>query len=141
MRKPEKKDIIGAIIYSVVVVIFILLIGFLPTYVQNALKSDLFYVGSHGVNWWELSHFAYYSVLGTLLPGNFWVFTGVGVLFELLENKIGEADTFHDTKRAMKLNTKSEEYWYGQWQDLCFNSAGYLIGEYSRTGSLDLSFP
>ena len=61
MRKPSKTNVKVVIVYSIIVVVFILLIALLPTYAQNALKSDLFYIGTHGVNWGAKLGGGYYA--------------------------------------------------------------------------------
>jgi hypothetical protein len=117
------------IAFFVAVCIFLLIIGELPQWIYSSLATPRFRIGNWNIDWWYISHFWFYMVVGAVCPGKFWVFTTLGVVFELFESGIGAAGTKMQSTRAKKQ--LDEFYWFGRWEDVAVNSLGYLIGEFS----------
>jgi hypothetical protein len=78
-------------------------------------------------------------VIGCVCPGNFWFYAAVGGLFELGESAAGHIALKAKNERA--IHQQEKFYWFGRWEDVIVNSLGYLIGEWSTTGKINLSFP
>lgn len=137
MKKPViTKELMA---WFVIVSIFLLIIGQLPETIYDSLATPRFRIGNWSIDWWYISHFWFYMIAGAMCPGNFWVYMGIGGMFEVLESGMGIVGLKMQNERAKKQNEKF--YWFGRWEDVVVNSIGYIIGEWSATGKVDLSFP
>jgi hypothetical protein len=125
--------------WFIVITLIIIIIGELPSWVYDSLATPRVTIGNFKLDWWHVSHFWFYMVVGIVCPGNFWTYTLVGTLFELGESGIGAIGLHMNMDRAKHQQDKF--YWFGRWEDVVVNALGYLIGEWSATGSVDLSFP
>lgn len=123
------------IAFSISVALIIVIIGFMPIKFQEILKSSIIRVGGFHLDWWHISHLWFYMVLGCACPGNFWKFAAIGSVWELFEEYSGPVIASYDDD----LKKLQDAYWFGRWEDVFINSIGYLIGEWSTTGKIDLS--
>lgn len=137
MKKPILTP--ELIAWFVIVAIVIIIIGEMPSQIYDALATPRFRIGNWAVDWWYLSHFWFYMICGAACPGNFWFYMTMGGLFECLESGMGIIGMKTQNKRAVKQY--EDFYWFGRWQDVAINAVGYLIGEWTTTGKIDLSFP
>jgi hypothetical protein len=129
--------------FCVSIALIIIIIGEFPDKYFLALTKPIASIGNFKFDWWHVTHLWFYMVLGCASPGNYWKFTAIGSAFELFE-EYGAQSLLTNKKtinRRKLKNELGEKFWFGRWEDVAVNSLGYLIGEWSTTGSMDFSFP
>jgi len=137
MRKPVVSGEIIAFGLSVTLIIIILYYLLPPKWMDATFISRL-RIGNFKLDWWHISHIWFYMVIGAYHPGNFWFYSAIGAGFEVFEQYLGIKQAQSGDERRKK---QGDEYWFGRWEDVAINSIGYLIGEWSVTGKINLGFP
>jgi len=134
MHKPYiTKELVA---WFVIVTIFLLIVGQLPEKIYDGLATPHFKLGKWGIDWWYISHFWFYMIVGATCPGNFWLYMTIGGLFEVMETGMGIVGLHMQSERAKKQHEK--HYWFGRWEDVVVNALGYIVGEWSSTGKFNL---
>lgn len=82
---------------------------------SDALETK--FAACQGCDFWALTHFALYLVLGYLFPKHLGVLFLIGIGYELFEAFLGAS-----------MNIGKESWWYGRISDIVFNTLGMLIG-------------
>lgn len=134
MRKPVISSEIIAFGLSVLLII-VILYYILPVEWMDATFISRLQLGGFKLDWWHISHIWFYMVVGAYHPGNFWFYNTLGAGFEVFEEVLGGIQARSGDERRKK---QGDEYWFGRWEDVVINSIGYLIGEWSATGKIDL---
>ena len=103
-------------------------------------KDVLIYEPIKGIDGWSLSHFFTFTILGTLYPNTFLLSLLMGILWELFEFILGVikpkilkgiTDCHRgDSKSYLSNDQKDGYWWYGKWEDIFFNTLGFLFGKY-----------
>ena len=94
-----------------------------------------------GIDGWSLTHFCTFSVLGTLYPDTFLLSFILGISWEMFEILLGiikpnflkgitDCHREYSGNSYLSNDQKNGYWWYGKWQDIIFNTIGFLFGKY-----------
>ena len=134
---------------AIIVVFAIVIIGFMIRKSLNTKMEVVFFkIGKTEFDIWSLSHLILYMYFGYFFPEYFLEFLIIGTGWELFEGsfcrklflemincdtsnlpKVGKK--YKDSDNALcKIIKKADncDYWYGKWQDIPTNMAGFLVG-------------
>ncbi len=112
--------------------------------VQAAMKQPLVDLPKTNWDWWSLSHFALFLIMGYVMPGRAFQFFALGALFEVWEDYMahdkhtqlatcGGGDVTQNTVvKKLWCGATNDPYYYAKWDDPFINLAGYVLGEYLR---------
>jgi hypothetical protein len=126
--------------YLIFVYVFIALgILLIPSYIKltkshnvflkyyNAATDTVFTISNCDFDWWSVSHFMLYTILGFAFP-HLWLLLAIcSISWELLEFMSGYIE-----HNYVRKNHTDPIYWCGKWSDLLVNSAGFLTGLFIR---------
>lgn len=130
------------IVVLVVCVIFIEFGHFWHDEVQAVLKGKLFTVPQFDVDWWSLSHFLLFAVIGYIIPNHITEFALIGAGWEVFEDCMANDENKKlvscDGAKSILCHGFKDSYWYGKWDDIIMNTAGYIVGHELRTRILIL---
>lgn len=116
---------------------FIIVGHFRQEQIQEPLKQTLLQLGYIRLDWWSLSHFLFFAVLGYWFPNNLGFFFIFGIFWELLEDFLAKdtdtrlVDCSHKKNSSFAkfwCNGYQDGYWYGKADDVAVNMTGYLAG-------------
>ena len=85
----------------------------------HASKDVLFTINNHRFDWWSVSHFLLYTILGFAFPHLWCLLLLCSFSWELFEYIMSWVE-----KICCGINT----YWYGRWSDLGVNTSGFIVG-------------
>lgn len=131
-------------IYIATFVIIFILIGHLyPDYIQSSLKSPLCTLPSITIDWWSITHFFYFGILAFLYPSYICELFIISIIWEIVEDSLAPnhnkflidcSKTYDNPLKESFKNlwcnhtSRENDYWYGKWDDVFFNSMGIIIG-------------
>jgi hypothetical protein len=108
--------------------------------IQAVLKTRIFQWKFIDCDFWSLTHFGLFFYLGYRRPNQFWLYFIIGVGWELIEDYLSSNK---DTKlincllprnqKHLWCNGIQDDYWYGKYDDILFNTAGFLLGALLKT--------
>lgn len=121
-----------------IVVVFIFSYGF---FVRNYLKKDVLenkFANCTGCDYWAVTHFAFFAILGFMFPQHLLLLTLVGIIWEFIETLLGTREIKLSGRRLMLIGSTDEngnvtdpekdKWWYGRVSDIAFNTVGIVIG-------------
>lgn len=88
-------------------------------------------------DYWGVSHFLFFAILGFLYPNHHLRFLIIGGVWEIIEGKIGSVNYGDNSiihlfggwgKNKDKKTTN--DWWYGRMGDIVFNISGYSIASW-----------
>lgn len=107
------------------------------------------------IDGWLISHFLTFAVAGFFFPNTFVLSMAIGILWEMIEWAIGMTkpsflkgigDCHHNItnvehKKFLVSNDNSKNgttkyWWYGQYEDIVADFAGFIVGKYVLIGLL-----
>lgn len=88
----------------------------------DAMTDTVFTVGKCELDWWSVSHFMLYTILGFAFPHLWLLLVICGISWELLEYCSGKIE------HAFVHKPGDPVYWCGKWSDLVVNSSGFIVG-------------
>lgn len=114
--------------------------------IQLALKQPIIDLPGTTVDWWSVSHFLLFAIFGFIMPGRVFTLIGLGIGWELIEDYLSSdhSTQLSDCREPTVINSKGEivrkfwcngiqdGYWYGKWDDIVFNTFGYICGQRLR---------
>jgi len=136
-----------AILFIFVAILFILIGHIYPKQIQAVLKKELFKLPEASIDWWSVSHFGLFCILGYLFPDHLLELLLIGVAWEIIEDALSPPDSkiLVDCKKKYPnwLSEKfrvlwcdyfglSKDYWYAKWDDIFSNVLGIILGHYLR---------
>lgn len=134
--------LIIVIIMIILSLVFIMFGHIYREQVQQVLKNDLLVIPEIHMDWWSVSHFVLFMLIGFIIPGRHLEFIATGALFEMIEDFLSSDKNTQlvdcsdpkqpNGKRKIWCNGFQHDYWYGKWDDIIFNSVGYIIGSAIR---------
>lgn len=125
------------IIIACVVLIF--LYGML---VRNYFKKDILelkFGNCTGCDYWAVTHFLFFVLLGYIWPNLLVELVIIGVLWEFVETFLGTRKLKLFGRRVQLIGSTDEngnviedqskdQWWYGRVSDIAFNTVGLVIG-------------
>lgn len=127
------------IILSIISILFICFGHKFRDDVQVKLQKTLFVLPSAKVDYWSISHFILFLLFGFIYPNHPLNFVMIGISWELIEDYLASdknkrlADcTIQQNKNTFWCMGIQDDYWYGKWDDIIFNTFGYLVGQALR---------
>lgn len=108
--------------------------------IQKKLQTKLFVLPSSTVDYWSLAHFVWYFAFGFIYPNYPLNFTMLGIIWEVVEDYLASDSNKQlvnctSDKINFWCNGIQDGYWYGKWDDVIFNTFGYLVGQALRNRS------
>jgi hypothetical protein len=129
--------------YAVVIVALIVCIVFIEfghfyhDEVQAVLKGEIVTVPGFVIDWWSMSHFLLFAFIGFVIPRRTTEFAIIGTSWEVFEdylsNDINKKLVSCDGGKKFWCHGFKDSYWYGKWDDILMNIAGYIVGNEIRT--------
>lgn len=108
--------------------------------IQSLFKNRIFKWWIIDCDFWSLTHFGLFAYFGYLRPSQFWKYFVFGVLWEMIEDYLSSNKetklvncTSTNNKNHIWCNGMKDGYWYGKYDDIIFNSVGFLTGAYIST--------
>ena len=105
-----------------------------------------------GIDGWYLTHFCTFAVLGTLYPDTLLLSFILGISWEMFECILGmtkpkflkgvtecHSHRLDNGNFNLSNDQKGNYWWYGRWQDIIFNTTGFLFGKYIIRNFLKIS--
>ena len=140
--EPMCKNIKGKqiCIYHIIIlcIAFIFLYGML---VRKYFKKDILelkFGKCVGCDYWAVTHFLFFVLLGYLWPKSLAELAILGVLWEFIESYLGTRKLKLFGRRIQLIGAtddkgnvveeKEEQWWYGRVSDIAFNTVGLVIG-------------
>lgn len=124
-----------AIAITIICILFIVFGHANRESVQAKLQRPIAKLPASEVDYWSISHFMLFAIYGYLIPGYPLTFLSIGVLWEMTEDMLSSSKNtkLTDCKQCSNLNSilcngYEDGYWYGKWDDIIFNTLGYLVG-------------
>jgi hypothetical protein len=131
----------------VIVMAFIMLGHIYQEAIQQPLKTPLMRICGQTLDYWSVSHFFFYLIIGYLCPDHFIFWAIIGTGFELTEDLLAadhntqlvnckDCKTKGKETYAQKIwcNGIQDDFWYSAPSDPFVNMIGYACGELLRTG-------
>lgn len=90
-----------------------------------AATDTVITIGNCELDWWSVTHFMFYIVLGFAFPHLWKLLLICSICWELLEYFTG----------CIEKSIKGEGslvYWCGKWSDLFVNTSGFIVGLFLR---------
>jgi hypothetical protein len=134
------------IVLLIFCIAFIILGHYYPQQLQSVLKHDIITVPATTLDYWSMSHFILFGIIGFLMPKQFWEWTIIGTTWELLEDYISSDHTTRLTQcDRLQPNGKpkpwchgeSGSYWYSKWDDIIVDILGFVVGSAVRQSTFD----
>ena len=106
-------------------------------HIQEPLKKTLISIGYIRLDWWSVTHYLFFSILGYWYPNRFVFFLLFGIVWELTEDLLAkDSDTqLVDCEQKGRggfvdfwCNGYQDDYWYGKIDDVLMNMLGYVTG-------------
>ena len=134
-------------ILTICVILFILVGHIYPDQIQSKLKHELATIDNFSIDWWSISHFMYFGILGYMLPTHLGELFIIGIIWEIIEDCLAspdntqmidcKSDTYTGIKKKFQhfscnITGLKKDYWYGKVSDIFFNSMGLIVGQYLR---------
>lgn len=133
-------------IITVLVVLFILIGHIYPKKIQSVLKEPIIKVDSVTFDWWSVTHFGFFAVLGYLFPFHIAELTILGIIWEIIEDALSPSyntklincnKKYEGIVQRFKMlwcdiTSRDKDYWYGKWDDIFANSLGLIVGQWLR---------
>ena len=125
---------------------FIVLAHYYPNQLRSVLKNKLIDVPPTTIDFWSLSHFMLFILIGFLMPDQLWGWALFGTGWELIEDYLADDNSTQlvdcevtpNGKRKLWCNgVKLDGYWYGKWDDVIVNILGYTVGSTLRHNTVD----
>ena len=116
--------------------------------IQLRLKYNLVVLPKTTLDWWSISHFVLFFLFGIFEPGHHAKFFTIGAGFEIIEDMLASDKTTQlvdctnpinkDRYKSyfisrLYCNGLQDDYWYGKWDDIFVNLAGYVAGSALQT--------
>jgi hypothetical protein len=131
---------------TVVSLVFIMIGHVYPDKIQSKLKNVLFTLPQTDIDWWSVSHFVYFGILGYLFPNYLFELFIIGILWEVIEDGLTDSNkkqlldcnkeyngaTKHFKHLWCKVFARDGDYWYGKWDDIFANLLGMVVGAFIR---------
>lgn len=87
-------------------------------------------INSH-INFWVISHFFFYLIIGYFFPETFWLSMTIGVVWEIYEDFLEKFSKKHLSLISLKIcKLDNFIWWYGRYEDVIANMLGFLLGQY-----------
>jgi hypothetical protein len=87
-------------------------------------------INSH-INFWVISHFFFYLIIGYFFPETFWLSMTIGVVWEIYEDFLEKFSKKHLSLISLKIcKLDNFTWWYGRYEDVIANMLGFLLGQY-----------
>lgn len=123
-------------------VIFIMIGHIYRDRIQLVLKQELFKFPECSIDYWSISHFLLFGIMGFVLPDKHLSFFSLGLTFELMEDYLSSNETTQlascqRTKKGFWCNGYQDGYWYMNLTDPWVNITGYILGSAIRTTLVD----
>lgn len=119
----------------VAVLTFIIIYGLL---VRKVFKKDVLMeqpLPCDGCDWWGITHGMMYFVLGYLFPDHLFILMVIGIIWELIEHKLGTLKLpMFGIEKGMgdvlgKVDQEEKtEWWFGRTTDIALNLVGLISG-------------
>lgn len=87
----------------------------------NATTDTVVQIGNVKLDWWSMTHFMFYIILGFAFPHLWKLLLFCSISWELLEYLTGCLE------KSLK-DDKEIIYWSGKWSDLFVNTSGFIVG-------------
>lgn len=91
----------------------------------NATMDTFMNVGGVKLDWWSVTHFMFYIILGFAFPHLWKLLLLCSISWELLEYFTGCVE-------KLVKDDKDIIYWHGKWSDLFVNTSGFIVGLFIR---------
>lgn len=88
---------------------------------HHASIDTVFTIGNCKLDWWSVTHFVLYIILGFAFPHLWKLILFCSIFWELFEYFIGCIEKY-------VKNEHSLVYWCGKWSDLFINTSGFIVG-------------
>lgn len=138
----EKITYMGVIIVFTLFILSMIFIMFGHIYrddVQLVLKNELIKFPESSIDWWSVSHFMLYAIIGYIIPGHPLTFFTIGLSFELFEDYLSSnqntqlCDCNDQAKNQLGAGSfwcqgYEDGYWYMNPTDPMINLLGYVVG-------------
>jgi|688.fasta_scaffold272622_3 hypothetical protein len=124
-----------------VIIICVILIFLYGIIVRKYLKKDILeykFGKCTGCDYWAVTHFLFFVLLGYLWPNLLVELAIIGVLWEFIETYLGTRKLKLFGKRIQLIGAtddkgnvieeKEDQWWYGRVSDIAFNTVGLVIG-------------
>ncbi len=147
-KTMDKGAVKFAVYISVFALAFIMVGHVFPGQIQAVLKRPLFNLPPTTIDWWSVTHFGFFGILGYTFPDYLFELMILGILWEVVEDGLAphdaknlvdcEADYTDDMMREnfqtlwCDTLSRKKDYWYGKWDDIFANVLGLLLGHYLR---------
>lgn len=109
-------------IYLIVFLVIVVYGRLISTTKQKDHLEDTF-APCDGCDYWGVTHFGLYLILGFLFPHHLTSMFIVGVGYEIFEYVAGTSSNI-----VSDLGPQNQTWWYGRVSDIVFNSAGLIVG-------------
>ena len=87
-------------------------------------------INSH-INFWVISHFFFYLIIGYFFPETFWLSMTIGVVWEIYEDFLENFSKKYLSFIPFKIcKLDNFTWWYGRYEDVIANILGFLLGQY-----------
>ncbi len=130
------------IVLCIAAIIFIMIGHEYRDQIQTKLKQEFIKLPATSIDWWSVSHFILYMIIGFLIPEKPVTFLLIGTAFEVIEDGLA-ADSCTQFINCMEEKNKKEsfmckfsinnDYYYMNWSDIFVNLFGYIAGSSIRT--------
>lgn len=121
--------------------VMVAVLGFIVVYgvlVRKVFNKDVLMekpLPCDGCDWWAVTHAMMYFVLGYLFPDHLFILMVIGVIWEVIEEKLGslKLPMFGINKGMGDVLGKvteeeTTEWWFGRTTDVAFNLIGLISG-------------
>lgn len=126
---------IGILVFCVIVII--IYGNIIEKLKYNDNLANKFNDDCNDCDYWGITHFMFFAMLGFLFPNHHLRFLIVGAIWELIEGKIGSINYGDNSIIHLfggwgmnKTNKKTNDWWYGRMGDIVFNMTGYTIASW-----------
>jgi hypothetical protein len=107
-------------------------------FVKKGMDTPIGSVCGIEFDYWSISHFLLYVVLGITCPNQYLFFIAISIAWELYEDFHALDTKFVDCKKTDNFtqwwcNAKTNSPWIGKYEDIAVNMLGYLVGNYIHT--------
>jgi len=108
--------------------------------IQSLLKNRIFKWKWIDCDFWSLTHFGLFAYFGYIRPHQFWKYFILGTIWEIIEDYLSSNEETKlvnckdkNNKNHFWCNGYEDNYWYGKYDDILFNTLGFLVGMYIKT--------
>jgi hypothetical protein len=137
----DENRIAICVILCVLALVFIMFGHVYRDQVQLALKREFVKLPATSFDWWSVSHFLLFGIMGFIIPNFHTTFFLLGTGFEIFEDmlsgdkttQLSDCTNVSNKSNIMCKFSINDDYWYAKWDDVFVNLAGYTIGSSLRT--------